>query len=216
MTTRKNFLAAGTALAVLGAAAPNAAGPQMLSDFDTASTSDAPHKHAFASTDLAGGFILTAMRNTLNAYQELGIPEPEVYCVGVLYHHQAIALAFNDAMWKEYEIPYGLKYPKSSPAGIDFASVYDRKVRGNPLLHADSGRDNSIESLVASGSRFFVCDNALRSYASSVATQRQLPPTEVYSDLSKSLVRGAMIVPAGVWAVHALQERHFTLLQTSI
>lgn len=200
MTTRKHFLAASTALA----------------GFDGASSSTAAHKHLFAATKFDSGFVLTAMRNTLEAYRDLGTPSSHVFCVGVLYHHDVIAIAFNDEMWEKYEIPYGRKYPKSSPAGIDFASIYDGGTRGNPLLHADASQGSSVEALVVKGSRFFVCNNALRNYASSVATELEENPVEIYDDLTRNLVRGATIVPAGVWAVHALQERHFTLLQTSV
>ncbi len=200
MTTRKNFLASSAALA----------------GFDSGSNSTAAHKHLFAATKFDSGFVLTAMRNTLKVYRDLGTPSSHVFCVGVFYHHDVIAIAFNDEMWERYEIPYGRKYPKSSPAGVDFASIYDGSIQGNPVLHASAKQGESVEALVAEGSRFFVCDNALRNYASSVATEFEKNPVDVYGDLTNNLVRGATIVPAGVWAVHALQERNFTLLQTSV
>jgi intracellular sulfur oxidation DsrE/DsrF family protein len=215
MTTRMRFLAGSAALATLGAA-PDANNAQSLADFDAASSSTAPHKHLFAATRFDDAFVLTAMRNTLNAYRELGVPESRVFCVGVLYHHDVIAIAFDDAMWEKYAIPYGRRFPPSSPPGIDFASVYDGTAHGNPVLHAGGNGESSVESLVAGGSRFFVCNNALRNYASSVATELNGNPTEIYDELSRHLVDGATIVPAGVWAVHALQERHFTVLQTSV
>jgi intracellular sulfur oxidation DsrE/DsrF family protein len=38
----------------------------------------------------------------------------------------------------------------------------------------------------------------------------------VYDRLTKALVPSASVVPAGVWAVHAIQERRFTYLQTTL
>jgi intracellular sulfur oxidation DsrE/DsrF family protein len=185
-------------------------------EFDAASNGTAPHKHVFSAARFDGAFVLKAVRNTLDVYGDFGVPLPLVFCACVLYHHDAIALAFNDAMWEKYAIPYGRKFPKSSAAGADFASIYDGSGHGNPMLHAVSPHDDSLESLVADGSRFFVCDNALRNYASYVATEFGGNPAGVYGDLANNLVNGAALVPAGVWAIHVLQERHFTLLQTSV
>jgi hypothetical protein len=48
------------------------------------------------------------------------------------------------------------------------------------------------------------------------ATTLGKPFDDVYSDFAHHLVNNAMLVPAGVWAVHAIQEQRFTLLQTSL
>jgi hypothetical protein len=77
--------------------------------------------------------------------------------------------------------------------------------------------DTSIRSLVAdAGARFFVCNNAALGTASMVAKALRKPFDTVYADFGHHLVPNAMLVPAGVWAVHAIQEQRFTLLQTSL
>jgi intracellular sulfur oxidation DsrE/DsrF family protein len=216
MTTRKNFIGAGAVLATLGVQGSAAADALTLAQFDAASQSSAPHKHLFSATKLASGFLLQAMRNTLDAYGEFGISASNVFCVAVLYHGVAIAIAFDDAMWNRYVVPFARKDPKRSAAREDFDSVFGTGASGNPLLHEHAPHDATVASLVADGCRFFVCNNALRSYSSAVATEFGKSPVDVYGDLTSHLADRATIVPAGVWAIHALQERRFTVLETSV
>jgi hypothetical protein len=159
------------------------------------------------------------MRNTLNAYTDIGIPLRDVVPVTVFYHGASVLLAFDDAMWNEYFVPLR---PKGPPSGKeffkDFDSVYDAKTRGNPCLHKKGGReDTSLESLVAdAGARFFVCNNATQGFAHYIASHLKKPALTVYQDLMAHLAPNASLVPAGVWAVHAIQERKYTLLQASL
>jgi intracellular sulfur oxidation DsrE/DsrF family protein len=214
MTTRKTFLAAGAALAALGVPL-DAPAKDTQAAFEEAVRTNAPHKHLFAATRFAGGDVINAMRNTLSAYRDLGTPLNEVFPVAVLYHGPIVALALDDAMWEKYVIAAAKKYPLKSEVRVDFNSIYDPKLDGNPSLHQHAPHDRSIESLVADAdARFLVCDNALRGYSSDIATVLDRAPNEIYGELTTHLVKNATIVPAGVWAIHALQERHFTLLQT--
>jgi len=242
MSTRKTFLAAGAALAALGpkvAAAsvspapssspaastpPEPALPKLdfnLAAFDTALSTTATHKHLFTSVKIDGGEVFGAMRGTLNAYAGMGVAASSVRPVAVLYHGVAIALGFGDKVWNEYFLPLlAMKDGDDKMAGQrkDFDSVSDPSKKGNPCLHKSGGAwDVSIESLVAdANAHFFLCDNATRGVAALIAKKLKKSPADVYATLSSNLVPNAMLVPAGVWAVHAVQERHYTLLQTSI
>jgi hypothetical protein len=230
--TRSDFLAAGT-LAVLTPSLASAATPPSsrpspepaiaplpfdLPAFDRQLDVVAPHRHLFASTKLDGGVVLAAMRNTLNAYADIGVSLRDVVPVAALYHGESVLLAFDDAAWNEYFIPFYAKRPQTDEYVKDFKSVYDAKTRGNPCLHKKGGReDTSIESLIADAdARFFVCNNATRGFARYIAGYLKKPSVQVYDDLVAHLVPKASLVPAGVWAVHAIQERRYTLLQTSL
>jgi hypothetical protein len=214
MTTRKTFLAAGAALAAVGVPL-TAPAKDTLAAFDDAIRTNAPHKHLFAATMFAEGDVISAMRNTLNAYQEIGTPIGEVFPVAVLYHGPVVAIAMDDSMWNKYVVAAAKKLPPKSEARADFDSIYDARNDGNPCLHQHAPHDRSIESLVGDvNARFLVCDNALRGYSGQLATVLEQPPNEIYADVTGHLVKNATIVPAGVWAIHALQEQHFTLLQT--
>ncbi len=239
MQTRSDFIASGT-LAFLAPAATgkNAGGaspspsaspsPQPslpplhfdLASFDTMLNVAAPHRHLFASTKVEGGIVLGAMRNTLNAYRDIGISLTEVRPVAVLYHGLSVTLGFDDTIWNEYFIPIFAAKGKhiSDEADKDFDSVYDAKKRGNPCLHKQGGReDTSIESLVAdAGARFFVCNNATDGFARFVAKHLNKSAVDVYDNLVAHLGPNTTLVPAGVWAVHAIQERRYTVEQCSL
>lgn len=189
-----------------------------LAAFDTALDTTATHRNLFTATKLEGAEILAAMRNTLGAYRDVRIALDDVRSVAVLYHGLSITLAFDDSIWDEYFAPAFFKGAPANAFFKDFNTVYDSKKRGNPCLHARGGHDDtSLESLVAdAGARFFVCNNAAKGFARYIAGRLKLPTPTVYGRLASHLVRNASLVPAGVWAVHAVQERRYTLLQTTL
>lgn len=232
MQTRSEFLTNGT-VALLAPVHVAAASPSPspspepslpplhfdLAAFNAALDVTAPHRHLFASTKLDGGVVLGAMRNTLNAYRDVGISLSDVRPVAVFYHGLSVLLAFDDAMWNDYFIPLFAKSGHEDDTfAKDFKTVYDAKKRGNPCLHKQGGRDDtSIESLIAdAGARFYVCNNAAQGFAQYIARHLKKPPVTVYTSLAAHLVPNAALVPAGVWAVHAIQERRYTLLQTPV
>ncbi len=227
MTTRKDFLAAGAIVAAMPASAladaPAPARPKNpkldfdLEEFDALLDGAQAHKHLFASVQIEGGEVFSAMRNTLDAYRDIGVDWSDVLPVAVLYHGFAILLAFDDLVWNRYVIPLAAKL-KHENGAAQIASVRKNGGGGNPCLREQGGDwDISIRSLVAdAGARFFVCNNAALGIAHMTATTLGKPFDDVYGDFAHHLVPNAMLVPAGVWAVHAIQEQRFTLLQTSL
>jgi len=219
MTTRKDFIAAGTLAAALATTAAPASSAQGASspklDFDLASFvaqlgGPQPHKHLFAAIEINGGEIFGAMRNTLNAYRDIGVPWSQVLPVAVLYHSYAVLLGLDDAFWNQYVIPFARKLPYGSPGARQIATIHKEGMSGNGAL-------TDLRKLVAdAGARFFLCNNAARGFSSSIGSTLGLPPDPIYADLAKHLAPNTTLVPAGVWAVHAIQEQHFTLLQTSL
>ncbi|HUN28826.1 MAG TPA: hypothetical protein VMV65_03390 [Alphaproteobacteria bacterium] len=228
MTTRKDFLVAGTlAAATIPASAladaPAAARPKAqklsfdLEAFDALLDGAQAHKHLFAAVQIEGGEVFSAMRNTLNAYRDIGVDWSDVLPVAVLYHGFSILLAFDDLVWNRYIIPLAAKL-KHANGAAQIASVRKSAGGGNPCLREQGGEwDTSIRSLVAdAGARFFVCNNAAIGIAALTAKTLGKSSDDVYNDFAHHLVPNAMLVPAGVWAVHAIQEQRFTLLQTSL
>ena len=177
-----------------------------LGVFNAALSTPAKQKHLFACITEAS-VALTATRSTLNAYHVLGVPAADVQPVVVFYHGVAVLSAFDDAMWSRYVVP-----TQSAPA-----SDSNEKITGNPLMKKKGGDwDSSIPALVASANaRFFVCNLATHGYAARFARRLHLSSKDVYEDLANHLIPNAMLVPAGVWAIHAIQERQYTLLQFS-
>jgi hypothetical protein len=241
MSTRKNFLASSAALAALApatvaAAAPApspsplatpASNPAMaplkfdLGAFDLSLATTATHKHLFTSVKIDGGEVFGAMRGTLDAYAGMGISLKDVKPAAVLYHGFAIALGFDDVVWNEYFLPLVAQNAaddRSMQVKKDFETVVDPKKKGNPCLHKTGGDDDtSIESLVAdAGARIYMCNHATEGVASVIARKLSKNAADVYAKMSAHLVPNAMLVPAGVWAVHAVQEKRYTLLPVSL
>ncbi|MHB8147071.1 MAG: hypothetical protein ACYDGM_07430 [Vulcanimicrobiaceae bacterium] len=228
MHTRKDFLAVASLAALapqIAVASPprNSAGEEAealpklafsVTAFEATLSKTAPHRHLFSAVPLDNGTVFVAIRNTVEAYRDaLNIGYEQVFPVAVLYHGVSIALGFNDMAWNELFIPA----VASGPAAVRAEFSAARKGDGNPYLHARRGHDSSLESLVADcGLRTYICNNAMRSFAISAATTLRMKPQAIYAHLTANLAPNAMVVPAGVWAIHALQERKFTVLETSV
>jgi hypothetical protein len=56
----------------------------------------------------------------------------------------------------------------------------------------------------------------MRGLAGSLAHDKGVSPAETYARLVEGLIPSATIVPAGVWAVLAIQERRYTYIQTTL
>ena len=229
MTSRKDFIAATTAIAALApsvarAATPAAPATSAAKDaippfifdrarFATIATKDVKHRHSYASRDIEDALVLDTIKNVLDAYEDsLGEKPASVTSIGVLYHGKSVLLAFNDKVWNELVIPAAAKM--STLSDLKGMAVGD----GNPYLHAqkDSDYDGSIETLAARGSYLMACNNATSGFASGLANALGLKSADVYARLAGGLVPNAMLVPAGVWAIHALQEVHFTYQQVNL
>lgn len=230
MSSRKDFIAVSAALAALAplfesphaasAAPTGAAMPPLqfdLSSFERTLGTPATHRHLFASKLVEHGDVFDAVGNTMSAYQTIGTPLATIFPVAVLYH-VAIALAFNDAIWNEIFIPSAARLPAWIRASLP--SVL-QPGSGNPALHAAAGARpddlSSIDALLAQTRlQLYICNNALYGFSMNLAGLIDESPGTTYSRLTQGLVPRAAVVPAGVWAVHAVQERGFTLLQTSL
>jgi hypothetical protein len=89
--------------------------------------------------------------------------------------------------------------------------------KNNPFLRPGKDPDApSIEQLVKAGTLFYVCNNAAHGFAMLLGRLTKQTPASVYDRLVAGLAPGVVLVPAGVWAIQALQERHFTTLQTTL
>lgn len=230
MTSRKDFIAVGAALSALApqiavAATPAPAAsvkpvplPKLnfdLAAFDSSLAKPAKHKHLFTSKKLEDGEVFGAMEGTIFAYNAIGIPLADVSLAGVLYHGISIFFAFDDVIWRKYLVPGIAQMKKDDPSNTDIASVKPHE--NNPCLHkTDDPDDQSIERLIAQvGMRLYACNRAVGGVARSIANRSNVDARDVYNDLATHLVPSAMLVPSGVWGVHAVQERGFTLLQVN-
>lgn len=235
MTTRKDFIAAGAALGAFApqltladaAATPAPAAtasatpapiPKLnfdLAAFDAILARDVAHRHMFSARGIHDGAVFDAMRTLLWSYASIGVDSKDVFPVAVLYHTPVFA-GMNDAIWNELIIPNVTKFGK--PVGEELGSP--KAGSGNPYLHrakkADEW-DGSIEGLVADAqAHFFLCNVAVSGVSQALAGYTKSNAADVYRHIAANLVPNATLAPSGTWSIHAIQERHFTLLETSL
>jgi intracellular sulfur oxidation DsrE/DsrF family protein len=226
--TRKQLLETGASAALLSsvaAATASCAASEPRFQFDRARFADilakpAQHRQCCASAKTAGGAVLSAMLATLYAYEyDLNEGAGTVHEVAVLYHPSGVMLGLDDAIWNEFLIPALPHLSTTMRADLTFDGT-PAAHGGNPFLHRERNTaledDSSIEALVSRGSHLFVCNNALSGLSGTLANALHRTEADVYARLLGGLVPGAMAVPAGVMAINACQEAHFTYLQATL
>lgn len=223
MSTRREFMAAATvaavAPAVARAAEPRKAAPPLPYAFDQKRFNDilnqaAQHKQCFGARKIAQAGVLEEMDNSLNAYEQaLHEPKGSLHAVAVLYGGPSILMAASDDFWNEFAAPFF----HGAPAELrkDLGDVTLGK--GNPYLHSTTRDpdDLSIERLASRGGSFFVCHNAVVGFSDLIATTLKKPVSSVYASMMDGMAPSALVVPAGVMAVNACQEAHFTYIAAS-
>jgi hypothetical protein len=148
---------------------------------------------------------LAFMSNTLRAYADpigFNAGPKSVHAAAVFYHGTSVLMVVDDTMYAKYSL------------GAIIAPATSDAMTANP--HA-----SDVHALVADhGASFFVCNNALSGVAGMIA--KKIAPAgtavtraqvvAVHADLVAHFVPGTLLVPAGVAAINAAQEAHFTLL----
>jgi intracellular sulfur oxidation DsrE/DsrF family protein len=226
--TRKQLLAAGAAVLVPAACAkpPGSASAAPAGfDFNRAAFERilaiaARHRQCFAATEIQNGIVFNSMLASMYAYEfDLHEGPGSLHAVAVLYHPVAVALGLNDEIWNDLVIP---AIPHLSPY-MRGALTNGKKVvpgRGNPYLHRLPNTaledDPSIEALASRGCHFFLCNNALTGLAQALDPKQGSSSDQIHSRFLESTVPKSLVVPAGVMAINACQEAHFTYLQTAL
>lgn len=218
MTSRKDFLTAGTLVALTPSLARAAEPPaatgsadELTFAFDRAKfrqilEQPAKHKQCFGSTKIEKGTVLDGMQNSMNAYERYLNEGPHaLQAVAVLYHGAAIAMAMTDGIWNGMLAPV----VKDAPPEIrsDLGEVAARA--GNPYK-------DRVAELVRRGASFFVCHNAIAGFAGLLAGALKRPAEQIHAELMNGLLPGALAVPAGVMAINACQEAKFTYIQSTL
>jgi len=207
LNTRRSFLAAvsiaggaatiGSGSSVLAAGAP--ASPAFdRAAFEARIRLPFRHRQAFAGAAVSDGAVFGFMANSLDAY-ERGFGEgPGTLHVAAVLYRTGVVMALDDDAWRALNIVdfvHGRSDRATAPPGA-----------GNPFLSGPTGR--TIADLQQRNASLFVCRNALEDVARHLSTN--------IDALRSHLIPGAMVVPAGVAAINALQEERFTLFVAAV
>ena len=233
-TPRRDFLGqvAASAIVLAGAACASPISTGQASTAPTPAPSPAPrptavhwddswfarlsakHKAVFDSPEIDDGLAVGQASGYIRGMRDaMAAGENDVQTV-VVMRHKAIPMAFNDAMWRKYELGKELKvkdYPSEKWATRNpFAS---RAASANGV---SSNRPQSTLAWLASHGHILLgCDLATRGYAEIIADRRKADSQVVYEELKANLVPGVILQPTGVYAVHRAQEAGCTYIRST-
>jgi len=174
-----------------------------------------PHRQLVAPTSfIAATVAMSHFTNSLTAYADpngFAAGLKSLHCAGVLYAGYSYNMVLDDAMYAKY--PIGLLNDEEMRPKDFSARAYWAALRRNPMA-------DFLRPLMEQGVSFFVCNNALTSLAVEIARRTAVNGAAVtrarvvaiHDELAHHFLPGTMLVPAGVAAVNAAQEAHFTFL----
>jgi hypothetical protein len=131
----------------------------------------------------------------------------------VVVRHVAVVMAFNDEMWRKYEI--GKDKQIKAPGGsgdwvtrnqwIAGGRGGGRGGRGGAAPDPERPQGN-FGWLASHGHILLACDLATRNYSNTIARNFKLQQPAVYEELKANLVPGFILQPTGVYAALRAQE----------
>lgn len=174
--------------------------------FDAILDRPAKHKQCFGAARVERGNVISLMLNSIRAYDDyLEEGAGALQTVAVLYRGAAIALALGDDSWNALLVPLVRHMPEMAREMPEA-----QPGKGNPYL------SGLLPSAIRQGASFFVCHNAIVSISSAIGEALNKPVKQIHAAIMADIVHGAIVVPAGVMAINACQEKHFTYIQSSL
>lgn len=162
-----------------------------------------------SSTALGGSTALNYANNILIGHSEGYGGSDSDYALVVCFRHQSTPFGYNDAIWE--------KYGEQLSGFMSFTDGRnnDAPFRSNPmnLTRPDfSNRGNTIDSVIARGVSFAICNKATRSISTFLARATGGDAEAIYRELTANNIPDSRFVPAGVLAATRSQEYGYSLL----
>jgi intracellular sulfur oxidation DsrE/DsrF family protein len=168
------------------------------------------HRFIIDSTSALGfGSALLFANNFFNGNRDgYGLGNGDAAVV-IVARHNSTCFAFTDPMWRKYGAAIG-----DAAGGFD-----DPKTKMRPSANVYMSASHlallpnngvTIDSLVARGVHFAVCEMATRRFAGAIATATKGDTEAIFKELSSNLIRNTHLATAGIVAVNRAQERGYT------
>jgi intracellular sulfur oxidation DsrE/DsrF family protein len=178
-----------------------------------------PHKQVFLSAEqyrrLAGLLhisqfdvreLYSKMQLAMNAYDfSLGPERGQLATLGVLVGDSVI-LGLNDAIWEKYLIGKRFGLARSN---IYYYATSSLDPKASPNDPNGLYQDWSAQAVLKRGGSFMVCHNALGNLVASLVGRARC--ATVLNEVSRNLMPGFLLVPAGLTAVQLAQEHGWKL-----
>ena len=130
--------------------------------------------------------------------------------VVIVLRHNSTPFAYNDAMWAKY-----------GTVLAERSHIIDPKTGQAPKVNINNGSTpqnlgTTLESLVAKGAHFAVCEMATRRIAGAIAQATGGNAAAVYTELVANLIGNAHMAAAGILAVNRAQERGYAFASVGV
>lgn len=174
--------------------------------------SELPGRHRIfvdTATPNGGAEGLLYANNLFNAHREAYSGEDSDLALVICFRHFSTPFGYVDAVWDKYgEIFHSLiQFP--DPATGQAPRINLLSSAAHTTL---PNFGTTIDSLIAKGAQFAICNNATNFIADQVATQTGTAVESVYRELVAGAIPNSRFVPAGVMAVTRAQEYGYSLL----
>jgi intracellular sulfur oxidation DsrE/DsrF family protein len=168
------------------------------------------NRQLFDIPDPGNGMSLFHVSNYLDTYRDFyHLTHPAVTAVVTLYNGTTM-LAFNDAMWKKYDLgkPAKVMDGSNSPAT---SNVFYKAPSGAASLSLTGApipipSDASISALQARGAMFLLCNNAFHGWMHMLAAKTGSNPDALANEFLANVLPGVQLVPAMVIAIGQAQK----------
>jgi intracellular sulfur oxidation DsrE/DsrF family protein len=159
------------------------------------------HRQVLDAVSVNNGMSLVWSMVFLKTHNQASkLADKDLSAVTVL-RHEAIPIAYTDDIWKKYKL--GEAFDVTDP-------VTKKPAERNPFYHPGKGElllpGMEVETLLARGVIFGVCNLATTVYSGMRADAIGVPKEEAYKEWVGALIPGMTLVPSGIWAVNNSQE----------
>ena len=168
------------------------------------------YRQLFDTPNPSGGMGLMHVRNYLDTYRDTyHVTHPAVTAVCTLYGGTTM-LAFNDEMWKKYDLGKATRVMdgSNSPA---VSNVFYKAPAGAESLSLTGApvpipADASISALQARGTIFLLCNNVFNLWMRMLAAGTHGKPETLREEFLANMLPGIQLVPAMVIAIGQAQK----------
>jgi hypothetical protein len=161
------------------------------------------HRIVYDGSMPHGGFPVIWTWAFYLSNNETNTPDEDMTAVCVI-RHKAIPFAFNDALWKKYNLGemFGVNDNAAGKPSLR-NTVYEPQDGDFPLPGIDG-----LKRMQERGAMFCVCNLATKVYSGFAAAKMGLDANEVYQEWVDAILPGIQLVPSGVWALGRAQEHN--------
>jgi hypothetical protein len=210
LVTTGATLSATTAQAASGASTDTRFSPAKHPEDSWLDVPDVDHRAFIDSSTTVGGMTaLNYANNILSGHTSAYGGEESDYSLIVCFRHQSTPLGYADAVWAKYgEFLSRFMGLTDSKTNAHF-SVNPMNIAGRNDM---ANRGNSIDSLVARGVNYAICNKATLGMCQRLAQVTGGSADAIYAEITGAAIPNSRFVAAGVVATTRSQEYGYSLL----